>query len=143
MLIALKDPLKGTIVRFFPLGAEAQRFEIYLHNYPNPWHQEERLLGQFCNLLRCTLPENDRRRAGCVFSDLLMSTMGRLSILALAYLTAGVSLTVRVQPEKLRAVKPRMAKERPWLAPLRAREDSAREKRGKLDPYHWAYCARF
>ena len=102
-------------VAVVPLTLETRDFRSYLYDYPNKDHREGRLLGGFCNLLSCTLAAHDRRRLPCAFSDILMSAAARLAILALAYITAGVSLTVRVRPEQRENVKPHVAREKPWL----------------------------
>jgi len=52
-----------------------------------------------------------------VFPDLLMSATVRLCILALCYLATGISLTIHVRSERPQAVKPHVAKEKPWLTP--------------------------
>jgi hypothetical protein len=100
-----------------PLTSEARDPRSYLYAYPNNSHLEGRLLGILCNWHKCTLAPDDRRRFPCLGSDLIMSTAARLVILALAYITAGVSLTVRVRPEQRATVKPHVAREKPWLTP--------------------------
>ncbi len=104
-------------VAVVPLTLETRDFHSYLYDYPNTDHRDGRLLGSLCNLLKCTLAPLDRRRLRCAFSDIIMSAAARLAILALAYITAGVSLTVRVRPEQNEALKPHVAREKPWLAP--------------------------
>jgi len=99
-----------------PLDSTAKDFRTYLYDYPNPQHPDGRLAGRWCNMLHCTIP-GDRRQAFCAGSELVMSPLARLTILALAYLTAGVSLTVRVRPEGAETLKPHVAREKPWLVP--------------------------
>jgi hypothetical protein len=102
-------------VAVVPLTPATRDFRSYFYDYPNKDHREGRLLGSFCNLLKCTLAPYDLRRSPCAFSDIIMSAAARLAILALAYITAGVSLTVRVRPEQRENVKPHVAREKPWL----------------------------
>ncbi len=100
-----------------PLTPETRDFQSYLYDYPNKDHRDGRLLGRFCNMLKCSLAPHDRRRSPCAFSDIIMSAAARVAILALAYITAEVNLTVRVRPEHREAMKPNVAREKPWLTP--------------------------
>jgi hypothetical protein len=104
-------------VAVLPLTTETGDFQSYLYDYPNKDHRDGRLVGRLCNILQCTLAPHDRRRSACAFSDLIMSAAARVTILALAYITAGVSLTVRVRPEQRAQVKPHVARDKPWLTP--------------------------
>lgn len=99
-----------------PLDSAAKDFRAYLYDYPNRLHRDGRIAGPWCNLMHCTIP-GDQRQLFCAGSDLVMSPLARLTILALAYLTAGVNLTVRVRPDGGDRLKPHVAREKPWLVP--------------------------
>lgn len=104
-------------VAVVPLTPETRDFRSYLYDYPNKDHRDGRLLGRFCNMLKCTLDSHDRRRSPCAFSDIIMSAAARVTIPVLVYITTGVSLTICVRPEQREAMKPHVAKEKPWLTP--------------------------
>lgn len=85
------------------------------HAYPDPRHLEGRLAGRWCHIAQCTLAETDPRKLACHASEIMQSMSARLILLAVAYLNAGVSLTVKVQPRNAAARKPQVVKDKPWL----------------------------
>ena len=100
------------------LRAGRPDFHAYRHAYPNVQHLEGRPGGGlFCNLAQCNLPARDQRRLPCMFSELLMATECYLATIALAYIDAQVSVTVRVRPSEPPTIKPKVARQKPWLAP--------------------------
>lgn len=100
----------------FPLRRNVLlNFDSYWHAYPNSQHLEGRAFGLWCNFAKCTLTAPDIRQLPCSFSEILMSAHCRFAILALAYITAGISLTVHVRPEQAEKLKPHVARDKPWL----------------------------